>query len=152
MSLLEIIIEKTGVREVRSSVASNYEEQMLIASLLALVAKSDGGIAPEEISRMVKLLRKRFGLRPGEALDLVSRAAEELPKHEQIDEIVDSVNESLSRAQIEDLMFMILCVIAADNQKDAGEIKLLSELMDGLKLSDRFMEKVYERYFDGLFY
>lgn len=152
MSLLEVIIERTGIGAISQSVANNPNEQLLIASLLALVAKSDGGISPDEIARMVKLLRQRFGLAPVEALDLVSRAAEDIPDHDNVNQIVISVNESLSRAQKEDLMFMILCVIAADNQKDAGEMKLLSDLINGLRLSDEFMEKVYERYFDGMFY
>jgi len=152
MSLLDLIIEKTGVRIASDSVASDYEAQILIASLLALVARSDGGISPDENSRMVNLLCKRFGLRSDEALDLVARAADELPSHDQLDEVVDSVNEVLTRTQKEDLMFMVLCVIAADNQKDAGEMKLFTKLVDGLQLPDQFMQKIYERDFDGLFY
>jgi hypothetical protein len=58
----------------------------------------------------------------------------------------------LTRTQKEELMFMVLCVIAADDQKDAGEMKLLAKLIDGLRLSDQFMQKIYDRNFDGLFY
>ncbi len=152
MSLVDLIFKKTGVRIVTDSIAGDYESQALIASLLTLVARSDGGISPDENLRMVELLRNRFGLRSGEALDMVSRAADELASHDKLDEILDSVNEALTRSQKEDLMFMVLCVIAADNQKDAGEMKLLAALIDGLKLPDQFMQKVYERYFDGLFY
>ncbi len=152
MSLVDLIFEKTGVRIATDSVAGDYEAQTLIASLLTLVARSDGGISPDEYLRMVELLNNRFGLRSGEALDMVSRAADELASHDKLDEILDSVNEALTRSQKEDLMLMVLSVIAADNQKDAGEMKLLAALIDGLKLSDKFMQKVYERYFDGLFY
>jgi uncharacterized tellurite resistance protein B-like protein len=152
MSLLDIIIEKTGIKIASDSVASDYEAQILIASLLALVAKSDGGISPDENSRIVNLLCKRFGLGSSEALDLVARAADELPSHDRLDEVVDSVNEVLTRTQKEDLMFMVLCVIAADNQKDAGEMKLLAKLVDSLQLPDQFMQKIFERDFDGLFY
>ena len=152
MSLLDLIIEKTGVRIASDSVASDYEAQILIASLLALVARSDGGISPDENSRIVNLLCKRFGLKSGEALDLVARTADELPSHDQLDKVVDSVNEVLTRTQKEDLMFMVLCVIAADNQKDAGEMKLLAKLVDGLQLPDQFIQEIYERDFDGLFY
>ena len=152
MSLLDLIIEKTGVRIASDRVANDYEAQILIASLLALVARSDGSISPDENLRIVNLLRKRFGLTSGEASDLVARAADELPSHDQLDEIVDSVNEVLTRTQKEDLMFMVLCVIAADNQKDAGEMKLLAKLVDGLQLPDQFIQKIYERNFDGLFY
>jgi len=152
MSLVDLIFEKTGVRIATDSVAGDYEAQTLIASLLTLVARSDGGISPDEYIRIVELLRNRFGLRSGEALDMVARAGDELASHDNLDEILDSVNEALTRSQKEDLMLMVLSVIAADNQKDAAEMKLLVALIDGLKLPDQFMHKVYERYFDGMFY
>ena len=152
MSLLDLIIEKTGVRIASDTVVSDYETQILIASLLALVASSDGGISPEENIRIVNLLCKRFGLKSDEALELVTRAAGELPSRDQLDEVVDSVNEALTRSPKEDLMFMVLCVIAADNQKDAEEMKLLAKLVDDLQLPEQFMQKIYEREFDGLFY
>lgn len=152
MSLLDLIIKKTGIGIASDSVASDYEAQKIIASLLALVARADGGISPDENSRIVNLLCKRFGLKADEATDLVTRAAGELPNHDQLDEVVDSVNELLTRTQKEDLMFMVLCVIAADEQKDAEEMKLLAKLVDSLQLPDQFMQKIYERDFDGLFY
>ncbi len=42
---------------------------------------------------------------------------------------------------------LILSVIAADNQRDAGEMKLLVAVIDGLKIPDKAMNKVYGRYF-----
>ena len=152
MSLLDLIIEKTGVRTASDSIAGDSEAHMLIASLLVLVARSDGGISPDENMRIVNLLSKRFGLTSGEALDLVARAVSELPSHDQLDEVVDSVNEVLSRTQKEDLMFMVLCVIAADEQKDAGEMKLLNKLVDTFRLPDATMQRMYGANFDGLFY
>ena len=152
MSLLDLIFAKTGVRIGIDGAAGDYEAQTLIASLLTLVATSDGGISPDEYARIVELLRNRFGLGSGEALDMVARATDELAGHDKLDEILDSVNEALTRTQKEDLMLMVLSVIAADNEKDAGEMKLLVTLIDGLRLPDQFMHKVYERYFDGLFY
>jgi uncharacterized tellurite resistance protein B-like protein len=152
MSLLELIFEKTGVRIASENVASDQEAQTLIASLLTLVARSDGGISSDENLRMVELLRNRFGLSPDDASGLVSRAMDELASHDKLDEVVDSVHETLTRPQKEELIFMVLCVIAVDNQKDAGEMQLLTTLIDRLKLPDQQMQKVYERYFDGLFY
>lgn len=151
MSLLDLIIEKTGVRTASDSVAGDSEAQLLIASLLALVAKSDGGISPSEETRMANLLSKRFGLRPDEVSDLIARATEEFPNHDQLDEVVDSLNDALSRTQKESLMFMVLCVIAADNQKDAREMQLLNKLVDTFRLPDATMQKMYDGNFDLLF-
>ena len=44
-------------------------------------------------------------------------------------------------------MLLVLHVISADNEKDAGEMKLLAALIDGLKIPDNIMEKVYAQYF-----
>jgi uncharacterized tellurite resistance protein B-like protein len=152
MSLLDLIIEKTGVRTASNSVAADSGAQVLIASLLALVASSDGGISPDENMRIVNLLGKRFGLSAGEASDLVARALENHPSHDQVDEVLDSVNAVLSRSQKEDLMFMVLCVIAADNKKDVAEMELLNKLVDTFRLPDATMQKMYEGNFDLFFY
>lgn len=152
MSLLDFIIEKTGVGIASEQVASDYEAQKLIASLLALVARSDGGISPDENSRIVNLLSKRFGFGLGEASDLVAHAAKELPGQGQLDDVVTAANEMLTRTQKEDLIFMVMCVIAADDQKDPEEMKLLAKLIDVFRMPDQFMQKIYERDFDGLFY
>jgi uncharacterized tellurite resistance protein B-like protein len=152
MSLLDLIIEKTGVRTASNSVSADSGAQVLIASLLALVASSDGGISPDENMRIVNLLGKRFGLSAGEASDLVARALENHPSHDQVDEVLDSVNAVLSRSQKEDLMFMVLCVIAADNKKDVAEMELLNKLVDTFRLPDATMQKMYEGNFDLFFY
>ena len=148
MSLVDLIYSKTGISIGPESIAGDIEAQTLIASLLALVAKSDGGISPDETLRMVRLLRSRFQLKPGEALNMITRASDELAAHTNIDEILVSVNNSLTLTQKEDLMLMVLSVISADNQKDAGEMKLLAALIEGLKMPDEVMNKVYERYFE----
>ena len=147
MSLVDLIYSKTGISVGPESIAGDIEAQTLIASLLALVAKSDGGISPDESLRMVRLLRSRFQLMPGEALNMITRASDELATHTDLDEILVSVNDSLTLAQKEDLMLMVLSVISADNQKDAGELKLLAALIEGLKMPDNIMNNVYGRYF-----
>lgn len=147
MSLADLIYSKTGIRIGLDSVTVDHEAQTLIASLLTLVARSDGGISPDESLRMVELLRNRFKLRPGEALNMITRAADELAAHTNLDEILIAVNDNLALAQKEDLMLMVLSVISADNQKDAAEMKLLAALIEGLKMPDKVMNRVYERYF-----
>ena len=69
----------------------------------------------------------------------------------QLDDLVESVNDALSRSQKEHLMFMVLCVIAADDQKDAAEMKLLRKLVDTFRLPDATMQKIYAGNFDVVF-
>lgn len=147
MSLVDLIYSSTGVRIRPDESVGDRNAQTLIASLLVLVAKSDGGISPDESLRMVELLRNRFHLRSGDALEMITRVSGDLVAHAELDEIMDLVNDELSLAQKEDLMLMVLSVIAADSQKDAAEMNLLAALIDGLKLPDKIMTKVYARYF-----
>ncbi|MCZ6827166.1 MAG: TerB family tellurite resistance protein [Gammaproteobacteria bacterium] len=148
MSLADLIYSKSGIRIGLDSATVDHEAQTLITSLLALVAKSDGGISLDESLRMVELLRNRFQLMPGEALNMIARASDELSAHTELDEIMVTVTDNLAPAQKEDLMLIVLSVISADNQKDAAEMKLLAALTEGLKIPDKVMNKVYERYFE----
>lgn len=79
---------------------------------------------------------------------MIVRASDELANHESLDEILESANDNLGLAQKEDLMLMVLSVISADNQKDAGEMTLLAALIEGLNIPDKIMNKVYAQYFE----
>lgn len=80
---------------------------------------------------------------------MITRVSDELATHRSLDEILVSVNDHLTLAQKEDLMLMVLSVISADNQKDAGEMTLLAALIEGLNIPDKIMNKVYKQYFEG---
>jgi uncharacterized tellurite resistance protein B-like protein len=147
MKLTDFIYAKTGVTIDPQCLLSDIDAQTLIASLITLVAKCDGGISPDENLRMVEILRKRFGLQPNDALSLITRAAHDLVADTHLDEILDEINKTMSLPHKEDLMLMVLNVIAADNSKDVAEMKLLATLIDGLKMPGNIMDKVFERYF-----
>lgn len=147
MKLTDLIYAKTGFTFELPSLATDLAAQDLVASLITLVAKSDGGISPDETVRMVEMLRQRFPLDPGEALSLITRAADELSSDSHLDEVISEINDTLPLAHKEELMLMVLHIISADNEKDAGEMTLLAALIDGLKIPDNIMHDVYERYF-----
>lgn len=148
MSLKDLIYSKTGISIDLDSLASDPDGQTLITSLLVLVAKSDGGISPDEMTRMVELLRGRFELRPGEALNMVARVADEAAQTADLDELLSAVNDELALAHKEELLLMLLHVISADNEKDVAEMNFLAAVVDGLQVPDKIMEKVYGRYFE----
>ena len=148
MKLKDLIYAKTGIAIDLGSLASDPNGQTLIASLMALVAKSDGGVSPDEITRMVELLRDRFGLQPGEALNMITRATDEVADTINLDELLRSVNDDLALQHKEELLLMLLHVIAADDQKDVAEMKFLSAVVEGLKVPEKIMANVYARYFD----
>ena len=147
-TLKDLIYAKTGIAIDSDSLASDPGGQILIASLMTLVAKSDGGVSPDEMTRMVELLRDRFRLQPGEALNLITRAADEVAETTTLNELLNSVNDDLALQHKEELLLMLLHVISADNQKDIAEMKFLAEVVEGLKIPGKIMAKVYARYFE----
>lgn len=147
MKLIDLVYAKTGISVDLDSLADDREGQALVASLLALVARSDGDISREETMRMVELLRSRFHLGAEEALGLVSRAANEFGSSAELDGLVANINDELSLPQKEQLLNIVLHVIAADDRKDAAEMQLMADLVDGLKIPDNILEKVYASYF-----
>ena len=147
MKLTDLIYAKTGFTFDLPNLAADLEAQDLVASMITLVAKSDGGISPDETVRMVEMLRQKFPLEAGEALNLITRAADELSSDSHLDEILKEINSQMPLPHKEELMLMVLHVISADNEKDAGEMKLLAALIEGLKIPDNIMSVVYDRYF-----
>jgi len=148
MKLTDLIYAKTGFTFDLPSLATDQAAQELVVSLITLVAKSDGGVSPDEMARMVEMLRQRFPLDPDEALSLITRAADELSSDSHLDEVMKEINDTLPLPHKEELMLMVLHIISADSEKDAGEMKLLATLMEELKIPDSVMNDVYQRYFD----
>lgn len=147
MGLIDIIKQKTGQDGAWQRLVDDTAGQALVASIMVVAANSDGGISPEENLRMVQQLREGFGLKPGEALELVTRLADTSATTHDLDALLETVNQEFSTAAKEHLMSMVLQVIAADKEKSPGEIKLLATLVEGLGLSEKSMETVYARYF-----
>jgi uncharacterized tellurite resistance protein B-like protein len=147
MNLADLIYAKTGVTFDLGDLADNPEEQALVASLLALVARCDGTISIDETDRMVDLLQSRFEMSAGAAESLVTRAVSEFGAEADLEGLVANINEELSLADKEKLVSIVLHVIAADNSKDAREMDLLGTLINGLHIPDKVMERAYAKYF-----
>jgi uncharacterized tellurite resistance protein B-like protein len=149
MKLADLIYAKTGISLELTGLADDPDEQALVASLLALVARSDGTISAEESTRMVDLLRSRFHMGTQEAANLVDRAINEFGADANLDGLVANINDELSLADKEDLIDVVLHIIAADNRKDAREMELLATLINGLHIPDNVMERAYAKYFQS---
>jgi uncharacterized tellurite resistance protein B-like protein len=149
MKLADLIYAKTGISLELTGLADDPDEQALVASLLALVARSDGTISAEESTRMVDLLRSRFHRGTQEAVNLVDRAINEFGADANLDGLVANINDELSLADKEDLIDVVLHIIAADNRKDAREMELLATLINGLHIPDNVMERAYAKYFQS---
>ena len=147
MNLKDIIYAKTGIATDLTRLAHDPEGQALVASLMVLVARSDGGISTEETTRMVQMLQDQFNLTSGNAIDLVEQAEHGFDSETDLDGLITKINEELSLAHKEKLMAMVLHIISADDRKVAEEMKLLAILVDRMNMPDNVMERAYARYF-----
>ena len=86
---------------------------------------------------------------PGEALNLIARATDELAEQNELRSLVRAANDSLNLKQKQELMTMVLEIIAADDEKHAGEMRLLAVLIDSLDIPEKTMSEAYADYFDG---
>lgn len=143
----DLIYALTGKSLGRNDLPRDQETEHAIASVLALAAMSDGIISTEETERLVVILRKGFALDSGAALSLITRAIHELPVRASMSDLTGDLNNLLSMRDKEDLVVMLLEVIAADGRKEAEEMEVLAHTVFGLNISQKSMQRAYSRYF-----
>lgn len=148
MGLTAILREKIGSSGARDPLLASREGVEMVASIMVVAALSDGGISAEENLRMVQLLRSRFGLSSVDALALVRDIPERLQTEADVARLIAALKKDLSARGRQELMMMVLEIIAVDREKEAGEMTLLSRLIDALEVSEESMSEVYRRYFE----
>jgi uncharacterized tellurite resistance protein B-like protein len=133
----------------RDPVLGSREGAEMVASIMVLAAMSDGGVSAEENLRMVQLLRRRFGLSPVDAFALVSDIPDRVQNRADVQRLIEALRQELSPQGKEEVMMMVLDIIAVDHEKDPGEMNLLSRLIDALEIPEASMSVVYGRYFES---
>ena len=147
--LQDLIYAITGIDTGRDDAPVDINAQIAVASLLTVAANSDGSIDSLEIEKMVAALCKRFSLTPKVALDLVSRAIDDHTGRDESPRLFDELNQRLTRKQKEELVLMLLEVIAADGEKEARELAVLDRTVSALNISDNQLSTIYTRYFEN---
>jgi uncharacterized tellurite resistance protein B-like protein len=148
MGLRAILREKIGSSRARDPLLASREGVEMVASIMVVAALSDGGVSAEENLRMVQLLRSRFGLSSVDALALVRDIPERVQTEADVERLIAALKKDLSMRGRQELMMMVLEIIAVDREKEAGEMTLLSRLVDALEVSEESMSEVYRRYFE----
>ena len=147
--LLDLIYTTTGIDLGSGDSPVDINAQIAVASLLAVAANSDGSIDSKETVKMVEAMCTRFSLTPTMARDLITRAIDDQPDRNDSSKLYEVLNERLSIQQKEELILMLLEVIAADGEKEFGEMTLLDQAVAALDISDRRLSKIYDRYFEN---
>ena len=145
--LQQLIYASTGIDLGGDNAPVDINAQIAVASLLVVAANSDGSIDGKETVKMVEALCRRYSMTPVVALDLVSRAIESQSLGDESPALFDELNERLTKKQKEELVLMLLEVIAADGEKEASEMAVLDRAVSALRISGNRLDKIYQRYF-----
>ena len=143
----DLIYKGTGINLRLDELSDDLTAQMMIAGVLAVAAHSDGETTPSEVNRMVELMRAKYPLKSSEALDLVTQGVETYSDPDSLRSLFSELNGRLPLAHKEELVVMVLEVLAADGVKKPEELSWLEEALDALGVPDEIMNKVYGKYF-----
>ncbi|GEM_PF-895138 len=113
-----------------------YDARYLISTLLVYVAKSDGCISELESNRMIELLSTQLQIPGREALQRLTTAVMELSDDKDIATRLQHIATGLSDEQKFEVLWMMMDVMAVDEDQQSGElgaITLAGQIM-GLSL------------------
>ena len=120
--------------------------QSLVSILLLYIAKGDGTISELETDKMLALVEELFGLQSSESLALLTSAMSSLDEDPNLEKL-RALGEVLSDEDKEDIVVMLLQVIAADGRKEVEEMEKLALVAGVLDIQAYVMHKAYDRYF-----
>lgn len=142
----DFVYRRTGRVLDLERVSSDPDLQAMVALLLAGMADADGAITDDEFERIVGLMRGFFGLNENVSLDLFMKAVDELRKREDLSMIMDELKPRLDLRRKEDLLVILLKVIAADGEKHPKEMAYLQRFAGRIGIPDDVTERAFERY------
>lgn len=113
------------------------DARLALAALLVRVARSDGDYAPEEISRIDRILASRYGLGPFEVAQLRAEAEQlesEAPDTVRFTRAIKDAVPYEQRAEVVETMWEI---VLADGDRDHHETALMRLVAPMLGINDR---------------
>lgn len=113
------------------------DARLALAALLVRVARSDGDYAPEEISRIDRILASRYGLGPFEVAQLRAEAEQlesEAPDTVRFTRAIKDAVPYEDRAEVVETMWEI---VLADGDRDHHETALMRLVAPMLGINDR---------------
>ena len=137
----ELIIETVTGTE-------TYDAKYMFAVLLVYVAKGDGSISNEESDQMLSMLGSYFKLSSSESLGLLRQAIRDLAENPDMKSLLGDLGGLVSEQEKEDVVLMLLKVVAANGRKDAEEMDKLREAAGMINVPAEAMHRAYDRYFE----
>ena len=140
---------RTGHPIDEEGVMTERDFRFLITLLLVNIAKSNGAITPTETSKMLEITQSQFLLSSAEALELLTSAVETLADYPNLEDVLRALKDVLSPLAKEEILLLMLQLIAADGKREAEEMEVFKHAADVLEISPESVHKAYERFFAG---
>lgn len=144
-SITDRIYARTGIAVRRRDLRADRDAQLAIAALIGRVAGGDGSETAEETVVAVALLKQRFGMHGTEALELLGRGREAWNGRATA-AILAELDSRLGMPEKEDLLLMLLDVVAADHTKDPRELDLLADTARALDIPASIVDRAISQY------
>lgn len=148
-STYSLVLEGERLTVTTSKHRSFFDPRYLIAALLDHVAQGDGEICDDEARVMVDMVARHFALdadgaeqKLNHALNLYSRTMDLLA----VGEILSAILESGER---EEVMLMLLEVVAADGKQGADELRAVDDVAAVLGITAEERHSAFQRYFES---
>ena len=145
-AITDLIYRGTGIALGRRAPADR-DEQMAVAALMAWVAGGDGSESAEETVLSVELLRRCYGLSGTEPLEILTQGRDRFAGKRRED-LFELLNQRYGLPEKQELIVMLLDLVAADGAKRSQELSLLADVAARLKVPDSVMSRAYEGYFE----
>ena len=126
-----------------------FDPRFLVAALLHHVADGDGVVCEAETREMIDLVAAHFRLDKSRAEQKFTQALALYSSNLDLHKVGAVLGGILSPEEREEVLLMLLQVIAADGRQGSDELAALDEVATCLSISEAERHAAFSRYFDS---
>lgn len=127
---------------------SFFDPRFLVAALLDHVARGDGSVCDAEAKAMISLVANHFGLDTSVARHKFNHALALYSSSLDLAAVGALLSEILTAVEREEVLVMLLQVIAADGRQGGDELEALDQVAAALSATSEEKHAAFSRYFD----
>ncbi len=145
-----LVLEGERLTVTTSHHRSFFDPRYLVAALLDHVARGDGEVSDEESSCMVDTVASHFGLDAAGAEQKLKHALNLYSRNMDLETVGEILGEVLEPEERENVMLMMLELVAADGRQGADELRAVDEVADVIGITPEQRHAAFQRYFASL--
>jgi len=127
---------------------SFFDPRFLVAALLDHVARGDGSVCDAEAKAMISLVANHFGLDTSVARHKFNHALALYSSSLDLAAVGALLSEILTAVEREEVLVMLLHVIAADGRQGGDELEALDQVAAAQSATSEEKHAAFSRYFD----